>query len=82
MQLLGCSGCLLGGFYAVAGVFWLFVRGFLCSYWGVLVVCWGVSMQLLGCSGCLLGGFYAVTGVFWLFVRAFLCSCWGVLVVC
>ncbi len=39
MQLLGCSGCLLGGFYAVARVFWLFVRAFLCSCWGVLVVC-------------------------------------------
>ncbi len=39
MQLLGCSGCLLGRLYAVAGVFWLFVRASLCSYWGVLVVC-------------------------------------------
>ncbi len=46
--LLGCSGCFLGCFYAVSGVFWLFVkalvrwlfvRAFLCSYWGVLVVC-------------------------------------------
>ncbi len=59
MQLLGCSACLLGRFYAVAGVFWLI----------------GVSMKLPGCSGCLLGEFYAVARVFWLFLRAVLCSC-------
>ncbi len=53
MRFLGYSGCLLGRFYAVTGVFWLFVRAFLCSCWGVLVD----------------RGFYEVARVFWLFVR-------------
>lgn len=64
MQLLGCSRWLLRHFYVVARVFLVVLGVLLCSCYGVLDGCYGITKWLLVSNGCVVRHCHAFARVF------------------